>query len=285
MIDILQLVIFGLVLGSIISLGAIGVSLTFGILGFANFSHGDLMTFGAYMALVFVAGAGLPMPLALVLAMASTAALAVFIDTVLYRRFRRRMPVILLIASFGVALMLRSLVQLIWGPDNQVYEAALHLPIEIWGLRIKPDQIYILLGTVGLMIALHQFLQRTKMGKAMRALADNMDLALVTGINTERVVMWTWIIGGGLAAAAGVFLGNDTRLHPLMGWRVLLPIFAAAILGGIGRPYGAIAGGLILGVVMELSTMVITPTYKEAVAFALMVLMLIVRPKGLFGGR
>ena len=283
-LDLAQLLIYGIVLGSIISLGAIGVSLTFGILRFANFSHGDLMTLGAYFAFVGVL-VGLPILASLVFAAAATALVAVLIDRTLYRRLRRRQPVILLISSFGVALILRSAIQLIWGPSNQLYEAGIQMPYRFAGLRIKPDQLAILAGTVVLVVALHLFLQRTKVGKAMRAMADNVDLARITGIDTERVVMWTWIVGAALAAAAGVFLGMDTRLHPVMGWRILLDVFAAAILGGIGSVYGAIAGGMVIGIAEEMSTLFISPAYKAAVAFAILVVMLIVRPTGLFAGR
>ena len=284
MLEIVQLLIYGVVLGSIISLGAIGVSLTFGILRFANFSHGDLMTLGAYCACVGVVS-GTPFWLSFALAAAATALAAVLIDRTLYRRLRRKAPVILLISSFGVALILRSTVQLIWGPGNQVYAAGIQLPYRFWDLRIKPDQVTILVGAIVLVVALHLFLQRTRMGKAMRAMADNVDLARVTGIDTERVVLWTWVVGAGLAAAAGVFLGLDTRLHPTMGWRILLDVFAAAILGGIGSVYGAIVGGMVIGIAEEMSTLVLSPAYKAAVAFAILVVMLIVRPTGLFGGR
>lgn len=284
MLEIVQLLIYGVVLGSIISLGAIGVSLTFGILRFANFSHGDLMTLGAYFAFVGVVS-GAPFWLSFALAAAATALAAVLIDRTLYRRLRRKAPVILLISSFGVALILRSTVQLIWGPGNQVYAAGIQLPYRFWDLRIKPDQVTILVGAVVLVVVLHLFLQRTRMGKAMRAMADNVDLARVTGIDTERVVLWTWVVGAGLAAAAGVFLGLDTRLHPTMGWRILLDVFAAAILGGIGSVYGAIVGGMVIGIAEEMSTLVLSPAYKAAVAFAILVVMLIVRPTGLFGGR
>jgi branched-chain amino acid transport system permease protein len=284
MIELLQLLIYGLILGSIIALGAIGVSLTFGILRFANFSHGDLMTLGAYFALAFVVGLGLPMVVSFVLAAVATAFSAVLVDRLVYRQLRRSSPVILLISSFGMALILRSIIQLVWGPSNQVYEAGIQLPWVIAGLRIKTDQIYILLGTVLLVTALHFFLQYSKMGKAMRAMADSIDLARITGIDTERVVMWTWVIGAVMAAAAGIFLGMDTRLHPIMGWRLLLSVFAAAVLGGIGKPYGAIAGGLVIGITEEMSTLFLSPAYKSAVAFGLLVLMLIIRPKGLLGG-
>lgn len=282
-LEIAQLTVYGIVLGSIIALGAIGLSLLYGILRFAHFAHGDVMTVGAYLALAGVAGLGLPMWAAFGLALAGGIALAVLIDQALYRRLRRTAPVILLIASVGVALILRSLVQFIWGPDTQVFSQELEMPLRIAGIRLKPSQLNIVVGTIVLVVLLHLFLQRTRMGKAMRAMADNPDLARVVGIDTERVVVATWIIGAAFAVSAGIFLGVDTRLQPTMGWHVLLPIFAATILGGIGKPYGAIVGGMVVGIASELSTAAFPSVYKPAVAFALMVAMLIVRPTGLFG--
>jgi branched-chain amino acid transport system permease protein len=283
--DFLQLLMFGLVSGGIIALGAIGVSLIFGILRFANFAHGDMMTLGAYFALAAIGLLQLPMLIAFPLALAATAAATVAIDQVLFRRLRRTAPVILLISSFGLALILRSLIQLIWGPDNVVYSSDIQLPWRVLGLRIRPTHVTILATTLALVAVLHLFLQYTRIGKAMRATADNVDLARVTGIDTERVVIWTWVIGGALAGAAGIFLAMDTRLNPLLGWNFLLPVFAAALLGGIGKPYGAIAGGFIIGVATEASTAVLEPVYKPAVAFALIVGLLIVRPTGLMRGR
>jgi len=283
--EVLQLIIYGIVLGSIITLGAIGVSLIFGILRFAHFAHGDMMTVGAYLALVGVGVLQWPMPVVFPLALAGTALVGIGIDRVIYRPLRKASPIIMLISSVGTALMLRSLVQILWGPDNKIYEAGIDIPYRIWGLRIKPDQITIVLGAFVLVVLLHLFLHRTRMGKAMRATSDNIDLAKVSGINTERVVLWTWIIAAAMAAAGGIFLGIDTRLNPIMGWRILLPVFTASILGGIGSIYGAIFGGLLIGVVQELSTLFISPAYKPAVAFGIMVIMLVVRPRGLLGGR
>ncbi len=282
-VEVLQVLVYGVVLGSIVTLGAIGVSLLYGILGFAHFAHGDLMTMGAYFAFVFVAAWGWPIWIAGAWAIVGGIALAIAVDRVLYRPLRRTAPVILLIASIGVALILRSLVQLVWGPDTLVYVQEIQLPVKFAGLRIKPDQIYIVVGAVLLVAALHLFLRHTRTGKAMRAMADDPDLARVTGIDTDRVILWTWATGTALAVAAGVFLGIDTRLQPTMGWHLLLPVFAAAILGGIGKPYGAIVGGMVVGISSEMSTLVITPVYKPAIAFGLMVIMLIVRPKGLLG--
>lgn len=284
MLDAIQLGLYGIVLGCIYALGAIGISLTFGILRFANFAHGDLMTVGAYLALTFV-GMGWPVGLSLIPALVGTMGVALLFDQVVYRQLRRRDPVILLISSFGTALILRSAVQLIWGSSNQVYRTGIQLPWRFWGLRLRQDQLVIILGAVVLVFILHLFLQRTRVGKAMRAMADNVDLARVTGIDTEQIVLWTWGIGSLMAAAAGVFLGMDTRLHPTMGWTLLLPMFAAAILGGIGQPYGAIVGGLVIGLAEEYSTLFISPAYKAGVAFAILVVMLVVKPTGLFGGR
>lgn len=285
MAEFLQLTIYGIVAGSIFSLGAIGLSLVYGILRFPHFAHGDLITLGAYFTLVPVSILGAPPELSFFFGVAATMAVAVAIDQILYRRLRRVAPVILLIASVGVALILRSLVQLIWGPGNQYYSQGIEMPWRISGVNVKPDHLMIVAGAVILVVLLHLFLQKTKTGKAMRAMSDNADLAQVTGIEVNKVIIWTWVIGGGMAAAAGIFLGIDTRMHPVMGWRILLPVFAAAILGGIGRPYGAIVGGLIIGLAQEYSTVILSPPYKPAVAFALMVIMLIFKPTGLFAGR
>lgn len=285
MIEFIQLIIYGIVLGCIISLGAIGVSLVFGILRFAHFAHGDMMTVGAYFGLVGVVYLQLPMYAVFPLAMGATALVAVGLDRSVYHWLRSSSPIIMLISSVGTALMLRSVVQIFWGPDNRIYEAGIEMPLMFAGLKIKPDQLNIVIGTIVLVVLLHLYLHKTRMGKAMRALSDNMNLAQVTGINTEKVIFWTWIIAAALATAGGIFLGIDTRLNPIMGWRILLPVFAAAIAGGIGNLYGAVLGGLLIGIVQELSTLVISPAYKPAVAFAIMVLMLVFRPTGILGGR
>lgn len=282
--EYLQTLIYGLVLGSIISVAGMALSLTYGILRFANFAHGDLLTTGAYIGFVFFTLLGWPMYVAFPLAMAATACLSLGIDRVLFQRLRRSTPVILLISSFGVALIVRAGVQLAFGPDNVVYQQGIELPIRFGEIRIKQTHFYIVGGAIAIVIGLHLFLTRTKVGKAMRAMSDNADLARISGIDTERVIAWTWLLGGAVAGASGVFLAMDTQLHPVMGFRLLLAIFAAAIFGGIGKPYGAIAGGLIIGVAEEFSTFVISPAYKPAVAFAIMVVVLIFRPQGLFSG-
>ncbi len=277
--------------------------MTYRILNFANFSHGDIMSLGAFLALVSLSllrglgipdspfgplSFGLPMVLAFFIALLLTALAAIIIDRILYRRLRRTGPIILLIAAVGMSFCLRNIIQFIWGPQPQYYIKAIQIArkIPLLGIRIKPDEVFIIIVVALLVIGLHFFLQKTKMGKAMRAASDNMELARVSGIDTEKVIMWTWAIAAALAAAGGILVGiEDKFITPDMGWQMLLPIFAAVILGGIGNPYGAMAGGMIIGLSGEISTAFISTAYKPAVAFIIMVIVLIIKPRGLFGTR
>ncbi len=298
------LVVNGVFLGAIIALGAVGLTLIYGILNFANVAHGDYMTMGAYVALFIVGGVlgrlgiesgaigpftfGYPLLVAGLLAAVVVAAGAVLLDLGIYRRLRQRgvNTVVLAMASLGVAIALRGLVQVIWGGDTHHFpresKQVFHLPMDV---RIPPDAIFIAIVTVILVAAVYFVLTYTRMGKAMRATADNPDLALVSGIATQRVIWWTWAMGASLAATAGVLLAIfQAHLLPIMGWKFLLPLFAAVILGGIGNPYGALVGAFIIGVTSEVSTQWINPSYKPAVSFAILVAMLLVRPRGIFGG-
>ena len=299
----IELIVYGIVLGSIISLGAIGLTLIFGIVRFANFSHGDLMSAGAYVALFMVTGVlswiGVPdttfgplsfgwrMVIAFPVSMLAVAGVAILFDQILYRKLRQKGSgvVIFAMSSLGAAFILRMIILILWGADSLFYKPglmryALQLPL---GIKIRPDQILILFVVFTLIGLLHLFLQNTKMGKAMRATADNMELALVSGINTEKIIIWTWGIGGAMAAAGGILYGIDVQLHPYMGWNFLIPLFAATILGTIGNMYGALVGGLVIGVAQQVSTAFLMPTYKPAVAFIIMILILLFRPKGIFG--
>jgi len=284
----------GLVLGCIYGLGAIGISLTFAILRFANFSHGEILLLGVYLTLTLVQLAGVHPLVAAVPAMAITAVAMVGIDRAIFKPLRASPAVILVIASFGLMLMIRSVVQLIWGVQVTSMVPGVQRPMVLMdgALLLQQKHIIIVAGALVLMVATHLLLSRTKIGKAMRAVADNPELARLSGIGVERVIRATWMTAAALAVAAGVFLAIDTHVETMMGFRNLLPMFAAAILGGIGRPYGAIAGGLVIGVMEELSAYpwigtepLLSPGYKQGVAFAIMVAMLIWRPSGLFRGR
>ena len=283
----------GVVLGCIYALGAIGISLTFGILRFSNFAHGEMMTFGVYITLTLVLMTGFHPLLVAPAAMVATAALALGVDRWFYKPFRKVPTIMLVISSFGMMLMIRSAIQFIWGVQLQPMVRGIQRPVD-WldPLRLPPKHLWIIGGTVTLMLATHLLLTRTKIGKAMRAVSDSPELARITGINTETVIKMTWIVGSILAVAAGVFLAIDTHVETMMGFKLLLPMFAAAILGGIGKPYGAVVGGLVIGIAEEVSaypfigtTPLLNPGYKAGVAFAIMVAMLIWRPQGLFKGR
>jgi branched-subunit amino acid ABC-type transport system permease component len=281
----------GLVLGSIYALAAAGVSLVYGVMRFANFAHGDLMTWGAYAALVAVGLLGVSPWLAIPFAVLATIPVALAADRAFYAPLRRSAPAVLLISSFGVALMIRALVYLIWGPTPESYARGFTPPLFLGEIRIQQRHLVILGGALAVALAVHLLLSRSRAGRAMRAMADDPDLARVTGVPVAGVIRLTWAVSAALAAIAGVFLAADTELTPLLGFNVLLAAFAAAILGGIGRPWGAALGGLILGVAEELSsypwlgsTPLLDPSYKTAVAFAVLILVLIFRPQGLFKG-
>jgi branched-chain amino acid transport system permease protein/neutral amino acid transport system permease protein len=298
-----ELIGYGIVLGSILALGAVGLTLIYGIARFGNFAHGDLMTLGAYMALfltvwIFPAlglsetrlgslSFGWPMLISFVPIMLLVGGVAVLIDKVVYRRLRNKKvgAVMLAISALAMAFVLRSLIYIGWGPDFHTYTSELRLFLELpLGFKMRPDEIFIIVISWVMVGALYIFLQRTKMGKALRAMADNRDLARVSGIPTERMTTYAWVIGGGMAAAAGILLGINSQVRPEMGWNLLLPLFAAVILGSIGNPYGALIGALIIGIAQQVSTYWLLPTYKPAVAFIIMIVILLVRPKGIFGG-
>lgn len=284
----------GIVLGCIYALGALGVSLTFGILRFSNFAHGELMMLGAYFTFSIVALTGANPVLAALPAMVLVAVVALGVDRAFFKPFRRSPTIMPVIASFGLMLMIRSAVQFFWGVQPRPLLPGIQPPVKLLGGAIQlPVKHMLIIGlTAVLMVLVNLLLTRTRIGKAMRAVSDSPELARLTGIDVEGVIRATWVVGGATAVAAGVMLAMDTQVETLMGFKMLLPMFAAAILGGIGRPFGAVAGGLVIGIVEEISAYpwigtapLVNPAYKSGIAFAIMVLMLIWRPSGLFRGR
>ncbi len=282
---IAQLLVNGLALGSIIALAAIGLSLTFGILRLPNFAHGDFMTLGAYLILL-ASGLGLPLWPAIFVGAALTALAMVITEKLVWSRMRARRATstTLVIISIGLSLFLRNGVILLWGSENQAFALPIKTAVDIAGIKVVYYNLIVMGLAVISIMGIHLLLQHTKVGKAMRAVADDLDLARITGVNVDRVVLWTWLITGILTGISGGLYGLITAIRPNMGWFLILPMFAAVILGGIGNPYGAIAGALIIGVAQELSTLVLPTEYKLAVALALMMLVLLFRPQGLFRG-
>ena len=298
-----QILIDGVTSGAMIGLGAIGVTLTYGLLRFANFAHGEFATWGAYLALVLASALGAllggagetwgdltfgwHLMVALAGSMVLTALLALALDWLLFRRLRRHGGnMVLVIASFGASLALRSLLEFAFTGHPQYYSRDIAMTVAMLpGMRATLDQLAVLGVAAVLMAATHVMLSYTALGRAMRATSENPDLARLAGIDVAGGVRTTWLLGGAMASAAGVFLGITVQLRPTMGFELLLPLFAAAILGGIGSVPGAMLGGLIIGIAEAAAVPIAGAEYRAAVAFVVLLAMLLIRPTGLFGAR
>jgi branched-chain amino acid transport system permease protein len=317
----------GLAYGAQLALGALGVTLIYGILRFSNFAHGDTMAFGTMVTILTtwgLQGAGIsfgPLPtalLALPVGIAATAAFLLATDRVVYRFYRRQKasPTIVVIVSLGVMFVMNGIVRLIIGVNDQNFADGARFVIsaqefrEMTGLAeplaIRTTQAVTVVTAVIVVAALFWFLQKTRTGKSMRAFSDNEDLALLSGINPDRVVAVTWIIAAGLATIAGVLYGLDKSFKPFTYFQLLLPIFAAAIVGGLGSPLGAIAGGFVIAFSELLLTnawkkivtyalpesmapdgllQLMSTDYKFAVSFTILIIVLLFMPTGLFKGK
>jgi len=335
MIDILNalalfsnfVVVPALAYGSQLALGALGITLVFGILRFANFAHGDLMAFGT-MVVILVTwlfqswGIGIaPLPtalLALPFGILGAIMIALVADRAVFRFYRKQKsrPIIFVIASVGVMFMLNGIVRFIIGPDDQAFADGARFLItfrefkELTGLgegiAVRQTQALTVVVAILVVSALFWFLQRTRTGKSMRAYSDNEDLALLSGIDPDRVVLVTWIIAASLAAIAGTLYGLDKSFKPFTYFQLLLPMFAAAIVGGIGQPLGAIVGGFVIAfsevtityaykkflryllpddMAPDTLVQLLSTDYKFAVSFIILVVVLLVRPTGIFRGK
>jgi neutral amino acid transport system permease protein len=282
----LQLIVNGIVLGSIIALAAIGLTMVYGVLNFANFSHADFMAFGAYITFVLNVALGLNIILSFFIAIAIAGALGVLLDFLVWKPMRRKNAdlVSLVIISIGLSLIVRNAIIFIWGGSTRNFDLPVQRCIEMLGVTITHNQLIGLGTAILFMVLVHFFLKNTKLGKAMRAISDNINLARMSGIDSDKVIMWMWFIGIGLAGAAGILYGLETTIRPNMGWFLILPMFSAVILGGIGNPYGAMVGGMVIGLSQELSMLVLPSEYKMGVSLAIMILVLLFKPEGLFGG-
>ena len=298
----LQFLVDGVLTGAMIGLGAIGVTLTYSILRFANFAHGEFIAWGAYLALGIasalgwlVGGASAPIGpfsfgwgliAALLIAAPLTGLLALALDWALFARLREKADSITIVmASFGASMALRSALEFLFTSRPAYFSRELQIAARIGGLRVTPDQMALVGVTIVLVFGLHLLLGRTQIGRAMRAVSENPALARVAGVDVDAVTRATWLMGAGLACASGVMVGLIVQIRPFMGFDMLLPLFAAAILGGIGSVPGALIGGLIVGVAEAASAATIGAQWRAAAAFVLLIAMLLARPKGLFGAR
>lgn len=281
--ELVHLTVTGLLIASLLALGAVGLSLTFGVARFANVAHPDFMMLGAYATFAFNVLLGVPFWLAALLGVGGALVVGVPVSRIAYDKLPVTNTVQLLIISIGVSFVLRHAVLFAFGSNYLQFAVPLQRPY-VWGpVRLTPYQLVTLAVAAALGLAVHVLLTRTKLGRILRAMADNPVLCEISGADVGRARLAMWIVAVVLASAGGILLGLNLVIQPNMGWDLIIPIFSAVILGGIGNPYGAMAGALVIGLVQEWSTLVVPSVYKETIAFGAMALCLMFRPRGLWG--
>ena len=299
--DISQILANSLVRGAELSLLAIGLTMIFDILKFANFAHTDFAILGAFLAYLFNRTIGLNLFFSILLAAFVTGIVGICIDKVIFRRLRMKgaKPVTLMIASLGTAIALRNILRLIWGSGIKTYAMPIRRPIEILGARVTPLQIGIIFAGLISMIAFHLILHRTKFGKALRAISDNRELASACAIDSEKMIKWMWFLASAYGVIGGAMIAMEHLLYPRLGFDIIIPVFCAAILGGIGNPYGAMLGALTLafaeniilaldfsfiinlGGIFDVGPIQISTGYKPAISFVILIIVLLLKPTGI----
>ncbi len=273
--------------GSLYLIGAVGLTLTYGLSNFPNFAHAEFMTVGAFIGYLVAEQLGLGFPMALIVAFLASGLVGFLCYRGIFQPLAKRGASIihLMVASIALGFILRHSIgaAFTWKP---VYFTGIGSAFDFGPLRITHLWLWLIAAALALSVAMHFLLMNTRMGKAIRASASNPELALASGINVDRVIWVTWFIGAGLAAVAGIFRGADTQVWPMTGWDMILPIFAVAILGGIGNFYGALAAAFIIGLaenvgVVGLIALGLSTTYRTGIAFLILIITLIVRPQGL----
>ena len=286
--DLVAQLINGIALGSTYALIALGYTMVYGIIRLINFAHGDIFMLGAYFGLIAISTFKLPLVPAMLLSMLAAAVVGIVLDRVAYRPLRQSPRITVLITAIGASLLIQSLSQLIFGADFRSYPATA-IPIKIirLGSVIITNRQIIIFGTaIVLMILLHLIVNYTKFGKAMRAVSMDKEAAQLMGINVDRIIALTFAIGSALAAAAGILVGIlYNSVDPYMGTLPGLKAFVAAVLGGIGIIPGAVIGGFLMGIAENLVVAFGSSTYRDAVAFAILILILLIKPSGLLGKR
>lgn len=286
--EVLQALVDGVQYGLVIAAAAVGLSLIYGTTKLINFAHGELITLGAIAAWYLESQAGLSLVLAAVLGGLVGAGFGALLERGLWRPLRRRRTGLfqLLIISLGLSLALRHIYLMFFGGTGRAYLGyRIQEPWDVWGVDITPRDLGLTVAAVALLISVAVMLQRTPVGQAMRAVADNRDLAEASGINVKRVILFVWSLGSGLAAIGGVMLGLIGGITWDMGFRVLLLVFAGVILGGLGTAYGAMVGGVVIGVVSQMSTLWSPPELRVFWALLVLILVLLLRPEGVLGNR
>jgi len=282
--ELVHLTVTGVLVASLLALGAVGLSLTFGVARFANVAHPDFMMLGAYATFAFNTLVGVPFWWAALLGIGAALLVGVPVARLAYDKLPVTGTVQLLVISIGVSFILRHAVLFAFGSSLLQFSVPLQRPY-VWGpVRLTPYQLLTLAVAAVLVLAVHLLLSRTKLGRVLRAIADNPVLTEIAGADVGRARLAMWFIAVLLAATGGILFGLNLVIQPNMGWDLVIPIFSAAIVGGIGNPYGAMGGALVIGLAQEWSTLLIPASYKEAIAFGAMALCLMFRPRGLWGG-
>jgi branched-chain amino acid transport system permease protein len=280
-----QLIVDGLATGLLLALPSLALTVVFGILKFPNFAIGATLTLGAYAA--WVANTILQLPLFAAGAVAAlvVAAVCVLSDVLVFARLRDAGSIVLLVASMGLSLLLENVCRFAFGNATRNFDVAIERPIRWHGLRISHEQLTSAATVVVCVLLVQLVIYGSPLGRAMRATADNPTLAAVRGVERETIVRITWALAGALLAIAGVLAGLDRAVDPLLGWSYQIPAFAAAILGGLGSPFGAVIGALVIGLAEELSVLVLPTNYRQVVSFAIILVLLLVRTQGLLGAK
>ncbi len=299
----LQVVLDSLIRSAELSLLAVGLTMVYGILRFANFAHIEFATLGAYLALAFSTGLGVPLVLAAALAIVICGGLGVATDRVIFSKLRTASPILLMIASFGLSIVIREGIRAIWGPSGYFYNLGILPPMRFLDVIVTPTQILVIAAAAASMLGFYVLLTWTRLGITMRATADNPQLSEASGVHGARVIAIVWFIGTAFAGLGGVLIGVNTQLKPDIGVGLAIEVFAAAIVGGIGNPYGAIVGAALVGFAENVGLAInwapvlsvlgigtgdfafIPSSYKAAVAFTLLIATLLIRPRGIFGQR
>ncbi|KXA90483.1 hypothetical protein AKJ61_00530 [candidate division MSBL1 archaeon SCGC-AAA259B11] len=301
----MQAILNSLILTAELGLITIGLTNSFAIARFANISHASLVLWGTYIAFALSVQFKLNLVLAIIIALLGAGLLAIALDMAVFKRLRERGAggLILLVSSFALMILLRNLLKIIWGPGTHSFPSVLQKTyVIIGGGHITQFQILIIGVSFASMYGFHLLLTRTKLGRSMRAISDNEKLAQACGIHKEAIMNWVWLLAGILAALGGIFLGYTQQIHPRIGFNIILPAFAAAIAGGIGNPYGAMLGaaliafsqnillsidwgGILSFLGLYLGSLYINPSYKYAISFIVMIIVLLIRPSGILRGR
>lgn len=282
---LLQLIVNGMIAGGSYALAAIGYTMVYSILKFINFAHGSVAMVGAYIAFVLtMTSFQLPFAVAFFLSMIFTAILGILIEKVAYKPLRHAPKLAPLTTAVAVSFVLDAAVMMLLGTEIKTFTMQYEV-YSIGPIFITSVQIIIIAASLLFMLILHLLLSGTKLGKSIRAVADNIDLSKIAGINANFIISAVFAIGSALAAASGALIGLDTNLQPTMGFILTVKAFAAVVLGGLGNVYGAIAGAYVIGLVENLGVWYIPPVWKDSIAYGILILVLLFKPSGLFGSK